>query len=373
MPISRKKFLLMASATTLGTIGVPNLAAKEGLSSNLESDLDKVLVIPGQYGQDYRKAKTKAFHLHNQLKTSPLHKALEALWLEVFKQTNGELLISPVPQDASLAGGDPQAVRLVANGRFEIVSVAAPIIDKLSPDVVAIQNFLFIYESSQEVFQIINQPLFAKILDRSVSKYNLKYIPNATFDNGMRNITSIATKPIYNLENFQNLIIRVPPSDDFQAAMKALGSNPKLFTMNDVYDVLKNGIVEAQENPLSIAKEFALYEVTKYLNMTNHAWSGYNTFFNLQFWQKLSASHRKIISELLPIYQAKQLKSQKDYNTSLYAELTDKYGMIGTQPDCSKAVQKLIPVYKAVYKRLNSQAQSLIKPKLEAKTGIKFS
>ena len=375
MKFSRKNFLLMAGATSLTALGAEALSANDHKASlpDLETELEKVLGLSGEYGKNYGKSKIKAFHLHNQPKSSPLHQNLEALWLDVFEKTNGELFVSPLPQDASLQGGDPQAVRLVSTGRFEVVSVAAPIIDKLSPDVVGIQNLSFIYQSSQEVFEIINQPIFAKILDHSVAKYNLKYLSNGTFDNGMRVITSVEAKPIYNLDSFKDLIIRIPPSYDFQQAMQALEANPKFFTMNEVYDVLKNRIVEAQENPLSVAKGFALHEVTKYLNMTNHAWSGYNTFFNSNFWNKLSPSNRKVISELLPIYQAKQIKAQGDYNSAVYKELTTKYGMTATQPDCSKAVQKLIPIYKSIYSQLNSQAKSLIKSKLEQKTGVKFS
>jgi|GEM_PF-6172506 len=375
MKFSRKNFLLMAGVTSLTAMGAEKLTAKDSKLSvtDLETELEKVLGLPGEYGKNYGKSKIKAFHLHNQPKSSPLHQNLEALWLDVFEKTNGELFISPLPQDAALQGGDPQAVRLVSTGRFEVVSVAAPIIDKLAPDVVGIQNLSFIYQSSQEVFEIINQPVFAEILDRSVAKYNLKYLPNGTFDNGMRSITSVEAKPIYNLDGFKDLIIRIPPSNALQQEMQALGANPKFFTMNEVYDVLKNRVVEAQENPLSVAKGFALYEVTKYLNMTNHAWSGYNTFFNSNFWNKLSVSHRKVISELLPIYQAKQIKAQGDYNSAVYKELTTKYGMTATQPDCSKGVQKLIPIYKSIYNQLNSQAKSLIKSKLEQKTGVKFS
>jgi TRAP-type C4-dicarboxylate transport system substrate-binding protein len=178
---------------------------------------------------------------------------------------------------------------------------------------------------------------------------------------------------VSSLDKFKNLVIRIPPSNDFQASMKALGANPQFFTMNEVYDVLKNRIVEAQENPLSIIKGFKLYEVTKYLNMTNHAWSGYNTFFNLKFWQQLSASNRKVIAELLRAYQGKQLIDQQNYNNSLYTEVTEKYGMIATHPDCSQSVQKLIPIYKSIYTRLNPQAQLLIKSKLEQVTGVKFN
>lgn len=368
MSYSRRKFLLLAGATSLSTI-VANKLLAQGIPQEI---LNQVLPLPGTYGEDYGKAKIRAFHLHNQPKTSPLHKALEEMWLEVFKRSEGELFISPIPEDAHIPAGDPQAVQFITNGRFEVVSVAAPILDKLSPDAIAIQNLPFIYQSADEVFEVINKPLFAEALNNSVAQYNLIYLPNGTFDNGIRNVTSVASKPINTVEDFKDLIIRIPPSNDMAMTMKALGANPQQFTMNQVFEVLKNGTVEAQENPMSVAKGFKLYEVTKYLNLTGHAWSGYNTFFNTTFWNGISPATQNIIREILPVYQLKQRKAQAEYNQQAFKELTEDKGMIALTPDTSEVPKKLIPIYQSIYNRLNPSARSLVKDLLEAKTGVKF-
>jgi tripartite ATP-independent transporter DctP family solute receptor len=271
-----------------------------------------------------------------------------------------------------MPAGDPQAVRLVVEGQFEIVSVAGPIIDKLCPTVIGIQNFPFIYKSSSDVFSIINQRVFTAALNQAVANYNLTYFQNGTFDNGMRSVTSIASRPLRNTKDFQNLIIRIPPSDDMKATMIALGAIPKEFTMNQVYQSLKDQSVQAQENPPSVAMGFKLYEVTKYLNLTNHAWSGYNTFFNTQFWNRLSSPTQRVITELLPIHQAQQIKAQEAYNREVYQELTQKLGMVAIQPDLTDVHVALKPVYGRIYQRLTPAAQALIKPILSSRTGLQF-
>ncbi|MBE9202226.1 TRAP transporter substrate-binding protein [Synechocystis salina LEGE 06099] len=369
MKHSRRNFLTLAGASSLLAIAAPKLLA-QGIPQEI---LNKILPLPGKYGEYYGQAKIRAFHLHNQPETSPLHKALEELWIEVFKQTEGELFVSPIPHDASIPAGDPQAVQFITEGRFEIVSVAGPIIDQVAPDVIGIQNIALIYQSSQDAFEIINQPLFAETLNGSVAKYNLTYLPYGTFDNGMRVVTSIASKPIYQLEDFRNLTIRIPPSNDMAMTMAALGAIPEKFTMNQVFQSLKSGAVQAQENPLSVALGFKLYEVTKYLNMTNHAWSGYNTFFNTDFWNSLSPGVQKVIQNLLPVYQAKQIKAQEEYNQYAYEQLVGTLGMVEIKSNLSGASRELIKVYRSIYNRLNPQAQSLIRSKLEEKTGSKFA
>lgn len=369
MRYSRRNFLFLAGATSLSTI-VANKLLAQGIPQEI---LNQVLPFPGKYGENYGKAKIRAFHLHNQPITSPLHQTLEEMWLEVFKQSEGELFVSPVPEDGSLPAGDPQALQFIISGRFEIVSVAGPIIDKLCPDVIGVQNIPFIYESPDEVFKVLNQPLWAEIFNNAIAQYNLTYLPYGTFDNGIRYVTSIESKPLNTVQDFQDLIIRIPPSKDMEMAMSSLGAIPKKFTMNQVYEVLKNGTVQAQENPFSVAKGFKLYEVTKYLNITKHAWSGYNIFLNTTFWNSISPRTQNIIKEVLPVYQSKQRKAQADYNQQAYKDLTEKFGMIALTPDISEVPKKLIPLYQAIYDRLNPSARSLIKDLVEAKTGVKFN
>ncbi len=372
MKLSRIQFLALAGAGALTSLSAKKLKAATPLG-NLDAELDRVLPFPLDYGREYNQAKIKAYHLHNQPMTSPLHKGISALWQDVFEKTNGELLVTVVPRDASMPAGDPQAVRLVVEGRFEIVSVAGPIIDKLAPQAISAQNFCFIYQSPQEVYGIINRPEFTQALNRAVSKYNLTFLSHGTFDNGMRVVTSVAGKPLATAQDFDGLIIRIPPSNDMKVAMLALGANPKEFTMNQVFAALADRSVQAQENPLSVAMGFDLYKVTKYLNMTNHAWSGYNTFFNTKFWQSLSPAHQRVISELMPIYQAKQIKLQEDYNAMVYQELTTKLGMEVVQPQLGNVTAKLTNVYQSLYGQLDPAVQRLVQPILKARTGLTFS
>ena len=46
--------------------------------------------------------------------------------------------------------------------------------------------------------------------------------------------------------------------------------------------------------------------------------------------------------------------------------------MVQINPDLSQASKELAKLYQSMYSQLNPQAQSLIRNKLEEKTGIKF-
>ena len=70
---------------------------------------------------------------------------------------------------------------------------------------------------------------------------------------------------------------------------------PTGMNINKMYDALKTGQVEAQEDPFDVAELFHIYAVNKYMNVTNHWWSGYNQIANTKIWEGLPADVRRSI------------------------------------------------------------------------------
>ena len=58
---------------------------------------------------------------------------------------------------------------------------------------------------------------------------------------------------------------------------------------------MKSGTAEAQTNPLAVAEFLKLYEVQKYVSMTNHGWSGFNLLANWKLWQRFPSDVQAII------------------------------------------------------------------------------
>src|SRR5258708_34523394 len=128
--------------------------------------------------------------------------------------------------------------------------------------------------------------------------------------------------------------IRVPASQMFDDCFKSLGAEPIAINTNRLYDALKSGMVEGQENPLAIVDGFKLYEVQRYCSLTSHMWSGYNLLANLAMWRKLPDAVRASIER----NAAKYVALQRADNTALNAQLQDtlaKRGMIFNTADTS--------------------------------------
>jgi TRAP-type C4-dicarboxylate transport system substrate-binding protein len=104
------------------------------------------------------------------------------------------------------------------------------------------------------------------------------------------------------------------------------------MNINKLYDALKNGEVDAQENPLVICETNKFYEVTKFISTTHHSWSGFNLLANDGFWNKLPADVRNSVERNVKVQVAAQRRVTIALNLALAAKLV-KRGMTFDKPD----------------------------------------
>src|SRR5207302_10436179 len=76
---------------------------------------------------------------------------------------------------------------------------------------------------------------------------------------------------------------------------EALGAKPMTFTLNRLYEVCRDRIVDGQTDPLAIVVLLKLYEVQTYLSLTNHWWSGFTLVANQGAWDALPGDIREAI------------------------------------------------------------------------------
>jgi tripartite ATP-independent transporter DctP family solute receptor len=134
------------------------------------------------------------------------------------------------------------------------------------------------------------------------------YAFSKQWDNGYRQITA-AAKPIRTPEDLAGFKIRVPASPLWTALFKAFGAAPVTINFSEVYSALQTRIADGQENPLAVIDTAKLYEVQKYLSVTNHMWDGFWFLANRRAWEALPAPLREI--------------TEREFNASALAERAD--------------------------------------------------
>ena len=152
-------------------------------------------------------------------------------------------------------------------------------------------------------------------------------------ENGFRHIVT-NNRPIHTAADLEGLSIRIPEGAVFEDTFKAFGANPVQLFVLELYEALRVGKLQAQENPLAIIDSLKLHEVTKYISMTSHMWSGFNIIGSLSFWDGLPENIRQIILRNVKKFVGMQRQYTINLNHVLAESLQQK-GMIINVADTS--------------------------------------
>ena len=81
--------------------------------------------------------------------------------------------------------------------------------------------------------------------------------------------------------------MRIQSSKVLDAQMRALGAIPQVMAFSEVYQALQTGVVDGTENTYSNIYTQKMYEVQKYLTVSDHGYVGYAVIVNKKFWDGL--------------------------------------------------------------------------------------
>ena len=239
-----------------------------------------------------RAADYKFVQYHNQSAASTLHKNLVAMWDAIHAETNGRVDAVVYAENNKLAAGDPAALKMLIDGEIQFFTLMGGIIGTVVP-MAEVQQAPFAFKSTAEAFEAST--------DRSAPIWARRWRRRACIFPDRRVRQRHAPSHHCGAAGFQarrprRREIRVPPGQMIFDTFQAFGAEPVTTSANLIYDSLKTGKVGAQENPLAILENFKIYEVIKYVSMTNHMWSGFNEMAHLATWQRLPADVKDAIT-----------------------------------------------------------------------------
>ena len=278
-----------------------------------------------------------ARQFHNQPAQSHQHQFLSDLWSQVAAQTNGRLQVTTYPQNDNVPGSDPQALDMLQSGEIEFFTVMGGILGRKVP-VAEIQGVPFAFTSHAQV-HAANDGALGEYIGRACAAQGIHRFQRGLLENGFRQI-SMVERPIRTAEDLRGVKMRVPDGQMFRDLFSALEAQPVTVNIRDLYEALKTRRVDGQENPLIITEVNRLYEVTRYVSITNHMWSGFNLLANLRFWRSLPADVQEIVERNVQKYVALQRAYTDNLNRELGAKLAAR-GLVFNSADVSTFRAKL--------------------------------
>jgi TRAP-type transport system periplasmic protein len=288
-----------------------------------------------------RAAGFKLRQFHNQPADSPLHKRLVEMWAAVKSETGGRVDVTTFADNNQLPGSDPEALKMLVNGELDFFTLNGGLIGTVVP-AVNVQGIPFAFRDEPQVYRAIDGDL-GEYLAKEMAAKGIYAVPRACFENGFRQITC-SVRPILTAEDLKGIKMRSPDTPIYLECWKALGATPVAFNFNKIYEVLKNGQADAQDNPLNVAELLKLYEVQKYISLTNHMWSGFNLIANLKMWKGLPADVQRIVQRNAEKYVKLQRNDTDKMNHELAPRLTQR-GMMINQPDAASFRARLGDYY----------------------------
>ena len=298
---------------------------------------------------------------HGQTDGSTLHRNLTAMWAAIGAETGGRVQAIVHGENGKIAGGDPAALRMLIDGQIQFYTLMGGIIGTVVP-VAEAQQVPFAFTTAAHAHKTIDGPLGRHIGAEMAAK-GMHLIAGGGFDNGMRQVAG--ARAIATPDDLAGVRIRVPPGQLIFDTFQALGAEPVIIPANQLYDGLKSGRVTVQENPLAVVEGFKLYELVKYVSMTNHMWSGFNLMAHRPTWQRLPDDIRTVIERNAVAHVRRQRADQDAFNASLRHDLAAR-GLVFNELDQTPFRSRLAGVYSAWKERLGATCWGLLEDQVGA-------
>ena len=293
---------------------------------------------------------------HNQADTGTLHKNLTAMWEAIRVETNGRVEATVYPENNKLPGGDPDALKMLIAGEIQFFTLMGGIIGTVVP-VAESQQLPFAFSSPEVAHKVVDGPL-GKYIGEEMAAKGMYLFPIAGFDNGMRQVATIS-RPIVEPQDFAGMKMRVPPGQMMIDTFSAFGARTVTTSANKIYDALKVGTVDGQENPLGILEGFKLYELVKYVSLTNHMWSGFNAMAHAGTWQALPRDIKDVIERNVTKYVRQQRQEQAVLNAELRNDFVRR-GLVFNEVDQAAFRARLPAVYATWKEKLGTKCWTLV-------------
>jgi tripartite ATP-independent transporter DctP family solute receptor len=236
----------------------------------------------------------------------------------VKEASGGRLEIQVFPNNQ--LGSDTDTLSQLRSGAVEFFTLSGLILSTLVPTA-SINGVGFAFKNYGQVWPAMDGALGTYVRGE-VAKRGL-YAFAKQWDNGYRQITA-ATRPIRTPEDLAGFKIRVPASPLWTALFKAFGAAPVTINFSEVYSALQTRIADGQENPLAVIDTAKLYEVQKYLSVTNHMWDGFWFLANRRAWDALPAPLREITEREFNASAVEERVDVANLNATLEATLKAK-------------------------------------------------
>ena len=263
---------------------------------------------------------------------------IDVLAQEVEKGTNGRIIIKNFFSGS--LGGERESIESVQLGTQELTGTSTGPIPNFVP-AVKILDIPFLFRDKAHARAVLDGPIGQALLKEFDSK-GFKAL--AWSENGVRHMTN-NKRPINLPDDLKGLKMRTMENPVHVAAYKGFGIITTPMAFPEVFTALQQGVVDGQENPLSVIMAAKFEQVQKFMTLTAHVYSPALLLMNKAAFDKLSPADQKVFLDAAKLAAAATRARVDKDDASGVADLRAKGMNIIETFDKAAFVAKLAPVF----------------------------
>jgi tripartite ATP-independent transporter DctP family solute receptor len=203
-------------------------------------------------------------------------------------ETSGAIQVQLYP--AGQLGGERELIESTKLGTLQMAMVSGAIAGYFKPAMVL--DIPYLFSSAPVAWEVLDGAFGAELAAAILKETGMRVL--AYGETGFRNFTN-SKRPIQSPEDLKGLKIRVMETPLYITMVKSLGAAPTPIAWPETYTSLQQGVVDGQENPVSVILQAKFAEVQKHLTLDGHTYGADFLLINEGVYQKLTPEQQGIL------------------------------------------------------------------------------
>ena len=209
---------------------------------------------------------------------------------QVAKLTSGRFTVQQFPD--STLGGDVELLKGVQLGSIDCAFVTGMGLPAVLPEL-GVLNIPFLFRNAAHAHAVLDGPIGAGFAATFKAK---GLVLLGWGENGVRHITN-SKRPVVTPEDLKGLKMRVPQSEVLLMGFQALGVEVASLPFPQLFEALRAGKFDGQENPIATIRAAKFDQVQKFLTLSGHAYDPAVFLISQDVFDELSPEDRQSFAE----------------------------------------------------------------------------
>ncbi|CTQ34752.1 TRAP transporter substrate-binding protein [Jannaschia rubra] len=169
---------------------------------------------------------------------------------------------------AGQLGGERDMIEGLQIGSLDVVITSTGPLGNFVPEVYAL-DLPFLFRDYDHARKVLDGEIGQELLAR-IDENNL--VGLGWSENGFRHVTN-SQRPVETPEDLQGLKLRTMENRVHMEAFEDMGAAPTPMAFPELFTALQQGVVDGQENPITVISASKFWEVQDYASLTGHVYS----------------------------------------------------------------------------------------------------